>query len=683
MVYRYTTLYAIPYNGKFIVGRTQARKEGDIKKELALSGSLTNIYDSQKYLQGQLKSGESEAKRNNSGDQVGKFVLAQALPEIARSYISSLELGRSGRLARAQGDYLGADVMETKGEGELVGGTAGSIAGGAIGLITQLLGGPGMLVGAIAAPILQQIGKYLGGSEGANLEQNLAYSKRYKDALPEMESFYQQFGGDIAGKNAGENSRAAIDWYGKATAAAKDTGHDAAYLIDAAKSRGTYGNLSGDQALSLGRQDVMWERFTGASLSNIQRLGGTALRYGGETDAVQNAYAGLQASGMGKGQFDEFLTSMQRIMEEGIENGFVRGADEIAGNMTMLSKLSGGSALWTGEQGAQRLGQMNNSIAKATDLKSIEDTMVFSVADQLMKGSNKDNIANYLGKDGVYTGTYVDTMQLMEQGMKSPTMLRDLMKSVQGIEGAGNTAGQIERYQNMFNMNYSRAAKLWKMSTKDDFMKDPESFKAEVEEIQTNPEYQSDSTVLQNILNTLTETGIKNGKLAFDKVEIEHLNDAVEQMKLIHIDLQKDKEGDDFGAANHEAVEAVASGIANRDVSLNPGGAGGQLHAAAVRMIENYATGKINKNDDNGSALSRDFLSTYQGITPEMNNDKAVMGAVQNYVEEFKKARGLFSEEGSGISSGEESKIRPILEALTAAINAFNNRNTDIHVYSD
>jgi hypothetical protein len=510
----------------------EARARNDTQSQLTLSRTRSELYDQQKYLQGQLRTGERDANKADITRQAGRFAMTQALPDIARAVIGSMELMRSGRLTRAQGDYLGADVMETKGKGELTWGTAGAIAGGGIGLLSNLLlPGSGLLVGSILSPVLQQAGKYFGGSEGAELEENLAYSKRYKDALPDIESFYQRFGMDINDKSAEENSRVALDWFGKATATAYGTGHDAFYLMEAARNRGAYGNLTGDQALSMGRQDVMWERYTGANLANIQRLAGTAMRYGGDENAIQKAFAGLKVSGMGKGQFDEFLTSMQHIMEDGIENGFVRGADEIAGNMTLLSKLSGGSALWTGEQGASRLMKMNQSIASATDLDSVEDMIVFSVADQMMKNiTNEKEMDDFLGEDAVYTGTYADTMQLVEQGLKNPVMLRNLMQSVRQME-QGNTMGEIERYQTMFGLNYSGASKIWQMSRNKEFMADPEKYAKEVEQIQTNPENKSDSAKLYNVMNKLYEDGIKTGKIHFDDTELTRLEKIASDMR--------------------------------------------------------------------------------------------------------------------------------------------------------
>jgi hypothetical protein len=162
------------------------------------------------------------------------------------------------------------------------------------------------------------------------------------------------------------------------------TGKTTAELMEAAEATGRYGIKDAASALTQSRKDIMWERFTGADLTSLQNLSGTSRRYGGDEHAISTAFAGLKASGMEKGQFDEFLHSMQRIMEDGIAKGFVRGSTEIAGNMALLHNLSGGSQLWTGEQGATRLMNMSNAVANATNLGSVGDVISFGAAQEVL-----------------------------------------------------------------------------------------------------------------------------------------------------------------------------------------------------------------------------------------------------------------------------------------------------------
>jgi hypothetical protein len=427
----------------------EARARGDIKKEFELSGTLNNLTDQQKYLQGQLKAEQVRLDRGDPIKQFGNYMGAHLATQIAQSVVSAGNTIIGSQKTLAGGDYAGAMVQREKGISQLIGGGAFTLLGALGG---SIFGPAGTLAGAGAA---NQLGNFLFGLPGDISERDLAFSQNYKNALPAMESFYQRFGTDINTKTGEENSRLALDWHSRASDMSYGTGKTTEELMQAAQNRAAYGDLSGEQALAGGRQDIMWERYTGANLANIQRMSGLALRYGGDTDAVQTAFAGLQSSGMGKGRFDEFLTSMQRIMEDGIEKGFVRGADEIAGNMSLLSKLSGGNPLWTGEQGANRLMRMNESISSATDLRTIEDVISFGAVNRLMgegESVRKDNFNRLKGKSNAeYSGTYVDQMLLLERGMQ-PELMREQMDAEKRLEG-DNYAGQIERYRTMYGLN--------------------------------------------------------------------------------------------------------------------------------------------------------------------------------------------------------------------------------------
>jgi hypothetical protein len=82
---------------------------------------------------------------------------------------------------------------------------------------------------------------------------------------------------------------------------------------------------------------------TGADLDTLTGYAAKFERYGKDSGALGTAYQGLQASGLQKGQYQEFLQSMQKIFEDGIAKGIVKGSQEIAGDMAYLADLSGNS----------------------------------------------------------------------------------------------------------------------------------------------------------------------------------------------------------------------------------------------------------------------------------------------------------------------------------------------------
>jgi hypothetical protein len=164
---------------------------------------------------------------------------------------------------------------------------------------------------------------------------------------------------------------------------------------------------------------------------------------------------------MQKGQYQEFLQSMQKVFEDGMAKGIVKGSQEIAGDMSFLAQMSGNSALWQGEQGANRLMGMNNAIAGATGLSSTSDILTFRAAQSI--APDKGN-------------GYVDAMMLMEKGFDPK-----LLKAQMGLIAGGGREEQIERVRQMFGFNYTTSTnflddynergKTGKEMTEEDFKK--------------------------------------------------------------------------------------------------------------------------------------------------------------------------------------------------------------------
>jgi len=516
----------------------EAVAKGDTKAQSEISSSLNNLKAYEARIKNELKGlereKEKEGGRGDPGQAMGKYFSAHMAQQATQMIVEGVNTVIGSKKMLAGGDALGSAIAKEKGLGQLFGGGAGMALGAVIGSLVA----PGVGT-AVGAAIGGSLGKLLGGLKGDFKEIDAQYSAQYKKALPSIDMFYQRYGTGIAGKSGAQNSREGLDWYNRASNMSLGTGKTAADLIQAAAVRGTYGNISGTRALAGARDDLMWERFTGANLGSIQRVAGLGMRYGGDERAVQKAYNGLAASGMGKGQFDEFLTSMQRIMEDGIEKGFVKGADEIAGNMSLLSRLSGGNPLWTGEQGANRLMKMNEGTAKATELNSVTDVLTFGVAKRLMSGNGggASQFASLMGNDrqgnlnGYFTGTYVDMMQLMERGV-SPEMLKGQFDAVRDIE-EGNKAGQIERFRQMYNLNYTGAAKVFEMSQNTEGWTEAQwkEHANKIKEMQTDKNYQSDSQRLQDVMTEIDKKLVNIGKGKFDTLEMPALLQAVRNLK--------------------------------------------------------------------------------------------------------------------------------------------------------
>jgi hypothetical protein len=450
------------------------------------------------------------------------WMFQQALSQITRGIIQSMDAALNAAKQRASGDYAGAAVSEVRANGEITGQGVGFGLGAGIGGVLTAFTGQAWLIPLLSG-LGGEIGKFIGGIEAKKLETDLAYSAQYKNAFASLDALNQLYGGAINRKTGDENNAHALKMYGRATAATEGTGLTTKAFIDAMKQMGVYGVRNETQALNMAQTQALWSRFTGADLSAIQKYAGQAYRYNGETNATATVYGGLMAQGMGKGQTIEFLNAMGRIMEESISKGFVRSSEEIAGNMQMLYKLSGGSALWQGEQGAQRLSQMNNAVSNATNLQSVEDVVTFGVAREVWDKYDKSSWRLGEKRRGVtYSGTYADEMQLIERGV-SADMLKGQFEAVNRLEG-DNTAGIIERFKSMYGLNYTGATQVWAMmrnarDASGNFNFNAAEYERQITQMRTDPKYQSDSEKLQTAINKMTDNLVNIGKFKFDEVE--------------------------------------------------------------------------------------------------------------------------------------------------------------------
>ena len=198
-------------------------------------------------------------------------------------------------------------------------------------------------------------------------------------------------------------------------------------------------------SLNLVANSAKWVQETGADMNALMKLQGTASRYGLGDNVIQNAYGGLIASGMGRGQFNEFLQGLQSVIEDGISNGYITSTEDVTRNLTMYARLSDNNPLWQGQNGARMFTQMNNNLAQATSLSDTNSALVFSA---LHKG-----------------GSYVDTMEAIEKGLNDKDAFGKIFSTFMQSEG-GNYEGVIERLRATYGLNYTQAKQVFAMGNK-------------------------------------------------------------------------------------------------------------------------------------------------------------------------------------------------------------------------
>ncbi|MBQ9238080.1 MAG: hypothetical protein IJ191_02000 [Treponema sp.] len=274
-----------------------------------------------------------------------------------------------------QGDVYGAQQSEIDKvkatEKGIVGGAKGLLAAGGL-VVGSLVGvGPvaGGMIGNAAGNLLGLLadcltGLWTGSKEG-DIEKKHAISGMYNESLPTYEralpSFFDMSGTDENYFRA--RQRELSDLF---LAGSKDTNLDLPSFIEAATDLSKYGVSDAQKANDMTRQAAMYAKYTNGDVGQYNSFIGAVSRYGGENEnALDIAYGAARASGLQNAQFGEFLEGLESVIESGISNGFVRSTEDVAGTLTMLSNLSGGSEFWKGEQGAQRLNQINSGLVNA------------------------------------------------------------------------------------------------------------------------------------------------------------------------------------------------------------------------------------------------------------------------------------------------------------------------------
>ena len=240
-------------------------------------------------------------------------------------------------------------------------------------------------------------------------------------------------------------------------------------------------------------------------------------RYGGSTnvaDDFNHLVSAGYASGLNDSQIPEFLSGIQKVMEDGIAKGFSRSATEVADTMLMFSKFSGNNAFWQGEQGAKLINQASAGLAGATAMSKTTDLIAFGAINRAF--STRKAMEGALGnnKDLYMSGSnYVNEMMILEQGLN-----KDNFGALMGgiYKSTGNDEGRVERIRQMFGLNYTGARRIQDLYDKYQNKKYDANFEKELSKITTSPENQNDETAYRKSVNKIAEVLQTMGKPVFN-----------------------------------------------------------------------------------------------------------------------------------------------------------------------
>ena len=337
-------------------------------------------------------------------------------------------------------------------------------------------------------------------------------ANKYIEEMPTIFGTGKAFGtsSNIGSMNAWQE----INKYNKGTGLSIDEFQG---LAQSLRKQGLGNGLSQEQQLNfignVAQATSKWAYATGGDANQYAQLAGLMGRYGGSKD-VASDFSYLVAAGKSSGledtQIPEFLSGIQKVMEDGIAKGFSRSATDVADTLLMMSKLSNGNEFWKGEKGAARINQLNAGIASATALNKTEDMLIYAAT---RRAYSDDAMRKKLNKQGTYVdnGGYVNVMQMIEKGITTENF-DDIMEIIN--QSYGSEPQRIEALRKMTGLNYQGAAGLYNMG------KDPEKVKnltnKQLENYLKNPENQNKETQYQQAMNDIKAAVVGIGETLSD-----------------------------------------------------------------------------------------------------------------------------------------------------------------------
>ncbi len=415
-------IYAIK---KLTAEYNQALQAGDTTKTWELSGQIENKQDEfHKLVQQANGVMPPENVQNNAMKAVAFNQVAGILNDGFSKWVNSLD--RSDIVNQyGSGDILGGRLAEKQRQASLISGGI-QAASSTAALVATATGNP--LLGAGIAAV-GQAGSTLVEMPVKGEATEVAYANLWKQRSADAMNLAALSGDPSMVRDTWAEAAKGAEKYGFSDIEGADT-------VRQALQQG----LSNIQAFRISEQAFDIERRTGADRGTLMELSAMSERYG-LGDSIATGWAGLNASGMQTGQYNEYLRGIQRVMEDGISKGFLKSSDKVIQSLTMFASMAENDPLWTGENGVRRIMEMDSGFEGATGLQSATDILAYRAAKSLPGMSDKD---------------YVDVMEILEGGVTGKggaALMHNFMKNIDVAEG-GDRSGKTERLRQLTGWNY-------------------------------------------------------------------------------------------------------------------------------------------------------------------------------------------------------------------------------------
>ena len=547
-----------------------AEKTKDINKnqQQEQTQELISVKDNFKTLTDAIKDLSKEIKENNSVQNTN-FENFHPLIEsrIQKNKLTheGIQVDQLGKEAGsvitsvAKGDYFApitqslmstSDKIKSFGDRQLSesgdGEEGGSILGGLCGLLSK--------IGSIFGGLLSMIGGFGIGITLGGMALGGA-TDRYEADLPQTTRILASFGNTLT-SDADKNQELADTLRSTLVDYNRNTGLENNEFLDYASTLSRFG-IGAGQEIKVGQ---MTQKAANLALLTNGDIGqnldfmGLIERFGGNgIETINQAYNSARIQGLDKNQFPEFLSNLQRVIEDGISKGYIKSTKEVATDLAIFSTLGQGNAFFEGEYGARTYAQMSNGLANSTNLNSTSSFLVFRAAQDTIDAIGVANALNTNDKGGVLnsikdTGaSWLNTMAYIEYGPMNSDFLKNLSNQVNLTYG-NDTASKVLTYKEAFGLNYQGAIRMYNLMdelSKTENAGQIEKIKSQMDEVTSTPEFKSAETALADSMSKLDKTLHNLSKTAFS-IKSETLDKIASTVDTIANIINPDIDDNDF-----------------------------------------------------------------------------------------------------------------------------------------
>lgn len=547
-----------------------AEKTKDINKnqQQEQTQELISVKDNFKTLTDAIKDLSKEIKENNSVQNTN-FENFHPLIEsrIQKNKLTheGIQVDQLGKEAGsvitsvAKGDYFApitqslmstSDKIKSFGDRQLSesgdGEEGGSILGGLCGLLSK--------IGSILGGLLSKIGGFGIGITLGGMALGGA-TDRYEADLPQTTRILASFGNTLT-SDADKNQELADTLRSTLVDYNRNTGLENNEFLDYASTLSRFG-IGAGQEIKVGQ---MTQKAANLALLTNGDIGqnldfmGLIERFGGNgIETINQAYNSARIQGLDKNQFPEFLSNLQRVIEDGISKGYIKSTKEVATDLAIFSTLGQGNAFFEGEYGARTYAQMSNGLANSTNLNSTSSFLVFRAAQDTIDAIGVANALNTNDKGGVLnsikdTGaSWLNTMAYIESGPMNSDFLKNLSNQVNLTYG-NDTASKVLTYKEAFGLNYQGAIRMYNLMdelSKTENAGQIEKIKSQMDEVTSTPEFKSAETALADSMSKLDKTLHNLSKTAFS-IKSETLDKIASTVDTIANIINPDIDDNDF-----------------------------------------------------------------------------------------------------------------------------------------